>query len=71
MQNNYRKRRKRYFTVKLLKSSVTQEYEGTVYFEISGKIKDEEINQVILNHLEPKYKYVGLFIVSELLQLDY
>jgi len=55
----------RYFTVKLLKDRLTQEYEGTVYFVITGKIKDNEIKEVIKEHLDPKYNHVDFYQIFE------
>lgn len=55
----------RFFTVKLYTDRISQIYEGTVYFEISGEFIDSNINQAISNLLNPKYNHIGLYQIFE------
>jgi len=55
----------RFFKVKLIKDRISQNYEGTVLFEIIGEIVDSEIENAITEKLDPIYRYVDLYQIFE------
>ena len=55
----------KFFEVKLFKDKHSQEYAGTVYFEIIGVIQDSEINNAISEKLNSAFNHVGLYQIFE------
>lgn len=56
----------KYFEVNLFEGVEIKTYDRTVYFQIIGSIKDEEVRPVINRFLDPKYNYATFVDIVEL-----